>query len=312
MSKTYNSDLQTLNVNLQAILNTIDNLPEASNGVELPELDNEAAISEIFEGKEVIDGEGNKIVGTFTIDSEVSTQTDLITQIATALEGKAAGGVELPALTNPVTSDKILQGYDAIDDGGNRIVGTIPNTEVDYYECYVDETTGLVSPLMAINYGGYVPDNYIFNFTHQLPTQEGTTITPTSEEQVVVAAGTYCTGDIKVAAASGGGGGSGVETCTVYASSDSYGGINHVVYTSIDTNNSIITNVASTSAYDVIAVCNTHITIYNSNGQDYADQNTWDFICTGCELIYKGKGVAIAKITASANDEVWFRAIGLG
>ena len=35
--------------------------------------------------------------------------------------------------------------------------------------------------------------------TKQLPTQAAKTVTPTESEQVVVAAGTYCTGDVKVA-----------------------------------------------------------------------------------------------------------------
>ena len=108
MSKTYNSDLQTLNVNLQTILNAVNNLPEASEGIELPELTNEAVVSEVFEGKEVINSNGEKVTGTFTIDNEVSTQTDLITQIATALAEKAApsggGGYEwTPLRTLPTT-----------------------------------------------------------------------------------------------------------------------------------------------------------------------------------------------------------------
>ena len=177
----------------------------------IEELLNPAKTEEIFEGKDVINANGEKITGTFTIDTEMNTQTDLITQIATALEGKAAGGgVELPSLTQPATGNQILNGYDAIDDGGNRIVGTIPNAEADYYECPMDESTGTLYPLIAFNQGGYVLDGYNFSFSYQLDTKEGTTITPTSSEQIAVPAGTYCTGDIKVAAASGGGDNSGL------------------------------------------------------------------------------------------------------
>lgn len=50
-----------------------------------------ASADEIFQGETAyVDGE--KITGTFTIENELSTQDDLIAQIQSALEGKAAGG----------------------------------------------------------------------------------------------------------------------------------------------------------------------------------------------------------------------------
>jgi hypothetical protein len=119
MSKTYNSDLQTNNERIQALINKANELPDA--GVELPELSNEATISEVFEGKEVIDSEGNKITGTFTITEEVDTQTDLIAQIKTKVnELPEANGepilqnktVTPTASTQTVTADN---GYDGLD-----------------------------------------------------------------------------------------------------------------------------------------------------------------------------------------------------
>lgn len=50
-----------------------------------------ASSDEIFEG-ETAYVNGNKVTGTFTIDDEVTAQQSLISQIQTALEGKAAGG----------------------------------------------------------------------------------------------------------------------------------------------------------------------------------------------------------------------------
>ena len=81
---------------LQNILSQVNNLPSVSEGVELPELVNPAAAADIGLNKEAIDAEGNKITGTFTLDEEVDTNTELIAQIASALEGKAAcGGGEM-------------------------------------------------------------------------------------------------------------------------------------------------------------------------------------------------------------------------
>lgn len=131
----YNTTLQSNNTDLQAILNTINELPEASGGVELPELMNEGLASDLLSGKELIDDEGNVITGSMpnngaitstmdgintksitvpsgytsggtvsldnTIDNEVSTQADLISQIATALESKVSYNTIYVGSTEP-------------------------------------------------------------------------------------------------------------------------------------------------------------------------------------------------------------------
>lgn len=60
-------------------------------------------------------------------NAEIAEQAVLLEQIATALEGKAAGdgGVTLPELTNPASTSDILGGKEAIDGEGNKITGTI-------------------------------------------------------------------------------------------------------------------------------------------------------------------------------------------
>lgn len=61
------------------------------NGIDTS--DATASASEIFNGETAyVDGE--KITGNFTIDDEVADQISLISQIKSALEGKAAGGGE--------------------------------------------------------------------------------------------------------------------------------------------------------------------------------------------------------------------------
>lgn len=109
---------------LQEILNKVNALPEA--GTDLPALDNEGLASDLLTGKQLIDDEGNVVTGTMsnngainktmdgintksitiskgyttggtvsldnTIDNEVNTQENLMSQIKTVLSGKAAGG----------------------------------------------------------------------------------------------------------------------------------------------------------------------------------------------------------------------------
>ena len=87
----YNSELQNNNIDLQEILDTINALPEAG-GVELPTLTAPASEAEVFEGYEYIDQEGAAKVGSFTIESELSTQNDLIAQIQSAVDSLPEGG----------------------------------------------------------------------------------------------------------------------------------------------------------------------------------------------------------------------------
>lgn len=115
----FNQRLETNNIDLQNILDTINALPEA--GVQLPALDNEGAAADILSGKQFINQEGEIVEGTMpnngaisqtmdginiksvaipsgytsggmisldnTIGNEVDEQTDLIAQIAAAVDG---------------------------------------------------------------------------------------------------------------------------------------------------------------------------------------------------------------------------------
>jgi hypothetical protein len=59
---------------------------------------------------------GEKVTGTFTIEDEVNSQTDLISQIASALEGKALANLQDKAVY-PTTEEQIVMpddGYDGL------------------------------------------------------------------------------------------------------------------------------------------------------------------------------------------------------
>lgn len=120
----YNTQLQSNNTDLQTVLQTLQT-KAAGGGIELPELANEGIASDLLIGKQLIDQEGNIVEGTMsnngaisstmdgidtksitipkgytdggtvsldnTIDNEVDTQADLIVQIKTILNNKAAG-----------------------------------------------------------------------------------------------------------------------------------------------------------------------------------------------------------------------------
>ena len=112
------SPLQTNITNLQNLLEQVNALPEAG-GVELPELQNEGSAEDLMLNKELIDADGNVITGTFSLDSELSTQDSLIAQIQIALRNKASASepvlqaktVTPTANTQNVTPDS---GYDGL------------------------------------------------------------------------------------------------------------------------------------------------------------------------------------------------------
>lgn len=86
-----NTALSSNNLDLQSLIDQANALPDAG-GVELPELANEGSAADLLSGKQLIDQEGEVITGTFSIDNELNSQDNLISQIQTALQGKASGG----------------------------------------------------------------------------------------------------------------------------------------------------------------------------------------------------------------------------
>ena len=87
---TYNTELQSKNDKIRSLIEQVNGLPNAGSGG-INTSDATATADKIFlnESAYVKD---KKVVGTFTIDEELNTQEDLIAEIASALEGKAAGG----------------------------------------------------------------------------------------------------------------------------------------------------------------------------------------------------------------------------
>lgn len=64
--------------------------------ISLPELINPASETEIFKGYDVIDADGEKKIGTFTIEQEIVDQNALITELVSTLRVKileAAGQI---------------------------------------------------------------------------------------------------------------------------------------------------------------------------------------------------------------------------
>lgn len=138
------------------------------------------------------DASGETIQGTFTIDSELTTQDNLISQIQTALQNKAAGSepVLQSKQVTPTTSQQIVKpdnGYDGLSqvtiDGIFTAEQATPSITVS--------TSGLITA-SSTQTAGFV--NYgTKSATKQLTTQAAQTITPGTSNKTI-ASGRYLTG----------------------------------------------------------------------------------------------------------------------
>lgn len=193
---------------LSALINKGVNIPDGANigniadligsvEAELPELSNPAIASELFVNKELIDADGNVVTGTFTIDSELTTQDGLIAQIQTALQNKAAGSepVLQTKTVTPTTSSQTVtpdSGYDGLS---QVTVNAMPTVTQATPSISVDSAGKITAS--ATQTAGYVAAGTKTG-TKQLTTQAAKTITPSTSSQTAVASGVYTTGAVTV------------------------------------------------------------------------------------------------------------------
>lgn len=232
----FNSNIQTNNADLQAILDTINALPEAG-GVELPELTNAGTSADLLINKEFINGNGNIVIGSMpnngtitktmdgintksvtipsgyttggtvsldnTIDNEVTEQADLIAQIKNAVDNLPEAGIgDLELLlqnktVTPSTSQQTITADDKYAGLGAVTVNAMP-TATQATPSITINNSGLITASVAQS-AGYVTAGTKTS-TKQLTTQAAKTITPSTSSQTAVASGVYTTGAVTVGA----------------------------------------------------------------------------------------------------------------
>lgn len=136
------------------ILNNIKTLVGGS-GVSLPSLANPGTKEDLMLNKELIDGNGNKVTGTFTIDSELNTQDDLIAMIESALDGKAGGRSEIETCTLNITGNVSLYSiaYMSISDLGEVIAKFDTFNQHDFVYNYT--TNCIRNSLVCVQFNPY-------------------------------------------------------------------------------------------------------------------------------------------------------------
>lgn len=113
-----------------------DDILVTAEGTLLPELENPGTAADLMEGKELLDGGGEPVVGTFTLAEELAAQDALLEQISEALDGKVGGGGAAPDPTAGYTrleyaasdgESYILTDFIADDTCGAEMVVSFPH-----------------------------------------------------------------------------------------------------------------------------------------------------------------------------------------
>lgn len=187
-----NTALISNNLDLQSLIDQANALPDA--GVELPELANEGSASDLLSGKQLIDGEGKVVTGSFSIDSELSAQDNLISQIQSAVNGLPDIDDIEPTLQDktvtPTTSKQTVKadnGYDGLD----TVTVNAMSTATQATPSINVNSSGLITA-SATQAAGYVSAG-TKSATKQLTTQAAQTITPSTTDKTI-ASGRYLTG----------------------------------------------------------------------------------------------------------------------
>jgi hypothetical protein len=215
---------------LRELLDTVNGLPGAEGGIELPTLTNEGVAGDLLQGKELIDADGRVVTGTMPIYSgedfyldiettshyleqgfyedtritiypeEKTVTPSYLSQIITPTAGKVLSNVTVHPIPNKyqdvsyvdATAQQVLEGYTIVDSDGVVIEGTMPIC--DSNDDILDTTTTT----------HMIPEGYHEGDGSVSIVLEEKTVTPTAVQQIITPSSGKVLSKVTVEAASGG------------------------------------------------------------------------------------------------------------
>lgn len=212
---SYNAEIQSNNADLQTILDKVNALPEAGSGEAAePVIEAlEVTANGTYEAPSGTDGYNPVVVNVPVPDGYIQPSGSVtITKNGTHdVTEYASAEVNVPSeepvlqekTAAPSTAEQTVTPDDGYDGLSKVTIEAMP-TAAQATPIITVSSSGLITA-KANQAAGYVSAGSK-SATKQLTTKGATTITPTDTEQTAVPAGTYVTGDIKVAAVEDSGG----------------------------------------------------------------------------------------------------------
>lgn len=190
---------------LRSLKDKANNLPNKGTSVGTDVSGVTATAEDVLAGKVIVNSSGQEVTGTMTDNGAVS-QTVTANGDVPIAEGyhngsgkitvNVEGGTSIPT-DGTATEANVLKGK-TFYSGGSKKTGTMPTVTLVRPEISIDSTTGKITSTTSTSGSGYIGDALSTN-TYNLPTAEGTTITPTTVSQTVVAKNVWTLGASTVA-----------------------------------------------------------------------------------------------------------------